>query len=411
MTSTSLPADYLERVYAGVLGKIIGVYLGRPFEGWSHERIVAELGEVDHYVHERFGMPLVVDRRRYRRHLHLPPRAGGQRHYDPDLTAAADRRSLAQLPHRTAAPSSGGAGSGNSTEHTAYLRLKDGIPAPAKRLDRPQRQDHRRADRGADLHRWLGHALPRRSGAGRRFGAPGGQRQPRWRGHLRRPGHRRHRGAGLRRDAISTRCSTPPSRFIPADSTIARLIHDVREWHAAEPTTGTRTRGHDRASDYGYDKYPGACHMVPNHALIILALLHGNDDFRRSLMIVNTAGWDTDCNAGNVGAILGIRNGLAGIDGSTRLARPGRRPALPLHRRRRPRHHRCRARDRTASSTPRRALAGAGADRAEGRAPASTSRCRAPSRAFAPARPNRWMSATAMASSRSPCATAARPLP
>jgi len=28
-----------------VLGKIIGVYLGRPFENWSHERIMAELGE------------------------------------------------------------------------------------------------------------------------------------------------------------------------------------------------------------------------------------------------------------------------------------------------------------------------------------------------------------------------------
>ena len=26
----ALPADYVERVYAGVLGKIIGVYLGRP---------------------------------------------------------------------------------------------------------------------------------------------------------------------------------------------------------------------------------------------------------------------------------------------------------------------------------------------------------------------------------------------
>ena len=30
-----IPPDYEERVYAGVLGKIIGVYLGRPFEGWS----------------------------------------------------------------------------------------------------------------------------------------------------------------------------------------------------------------------------------------------------------------------------------------------------------------------------------------------------------------------------------------
>jgi hypothetical protein len=31
-------------------------------------------------------------------------------------------------------------------------------------------------------------------------------------------------------------------------------------------------------------------------------------------MIANTSGWDTDCNSGNVGCLLGIKNGLAGID-------------------------------------------------------------------------------------------------
>jgi ADP-ribosylglycohydrolase len=55
-----LPHDYVERVYAGVLGKMIGVYLGRPFEGWPYERIAKELGEVNYYVHERFGVPLIV---------------------------------------------------------------------------------------------------------------------------------------------------------------------------------------------------------------------------------------------------------------------------------------------------------------------------------------------------------------
>ena len=39
----ALPADYVERTYAGVLGKIIGVYLGRPFEGWPYEAITEHL--------------------------------------------------------------------------------------------------------------------------------------------------------------------------------------------------------------------------------------------------------------------------------------------------------------------------------------------------------------------------------
>jgi ADP-ribosylglycohydrolase len=58
--SMPIPADYLERVYAVVLGKIIGVYLGRSFEGRTYEEIMARLGEVSYYVHEKFDAPLVV---------------------------------------------------------------------------------------------------------------------------------------------------------------------------------------------------------------------------------------------------------------------------------------------------------------------------------------------------------------
>ena len=56
----AIPTDYLEQVYAGILGKIIGVYLGRPFEGWTYERIMRELGPIRYYVNERLGKPLVV---------------------------------------------------------------------------------------------------------------------------------------------------------------------------------------------------------------------------------------------------------------------------------------------------------------------------------------------------------------
>jgi hypothetical protein len=57
---STLRSDYPERAYAGVLGKIIGVYLGRPFEGWSHRDILEKLGPIEGYVHERLGVPLVV---------------------------------------------------------------------------------------------------------------------------------------------------------------------------------------------------------------------------------------------------------------------------------------------------------------------------------------------------------------
>ena len=129
----TLPADYAERVYAGILGKIIGVYLGRPFEGWSYERIMAELGEIRYYVNHRHDLPLrnhllvVTDddisgtftflraMPDYGNSLQLKPAQIGQTW----LNYIIEKRTTLWW-----------GGLGNSTEHTAYLRLKSGIPAP-----------------------------------------------------------------------------------------------------------------------------------------------------------------------------------------------------------------------------------------------------------------------------------------
>ena len=52
--------DYQNQIYAGVLGKIIGVYLGRPVEGWSFEKIREHFGEVYYYKGHFTGAPLIV---------------------------------------------------------------------------------------------------------------------------------------------------------------------------------------------------------------------------------------------------------------------------------------------------------------------------------------------------------------
>ncbi|KPV49605.1 crystallin, partial [Kouleothrix aurantiaca] len=123
-----LPDDYPERVYAGVLGKIIGVYLGRPFEGWTYERISAELGEIWYYVHERLGQPLIVtddDITGTFTFLQALPDYGNSR----ALSAAQIGQSWLNyiLENRTIL---WWGGLGKSTEHTAFLRLSAGIPAP-----------------------------------------------------------------------------------------------------------------------------------------------------------------------------------------------------------------------------------------------------------------------------------------
>ncbi len=168
--------DYVERVYAGVLGKIIGVYLGRPFEGWEHERILAELGEIKGYVNDKVGLPLVITDDDISGTFTFV-RALEDYGYSPHLTAAQIGQTwLNYLVENKTILS--WAGLGCSTEHTAYLRLKRGIPGAAERVDRDEWAYRGRADRVADLYRRLGHARPGEPATGGRAGGQSGIGKP-----------------------------------------------------------------------------------------------------------------------------------------------------------------------------------------------------------------------------------------
>ena len=56
----------------------------------------------------------------------------------------------------------------------------------------------------------------------------------------------------------------------------------------------------------------GGVHVLPNIGIIVLSLLYGaegNDPLGRSICIAAMMGLDTDCNCGNIGAILGAQLG------------------------------------------------------------------------------------------------------
>jgi ADP-ribosylglycohydrolase len=305
----ALPADYIERTYAGVLGKTIGVYLGRPFEGWSYEAITEHLGDINYYVHEKLNVPLIVtddDITGTFSFLRALPDYGNVK----DLTPAQIGQTwLNYLIEQETILWWGGMG--NSTEHTAYLRLKSGIEAP---------HSGSIALNGKVVAEQIGAQIFIDGWA---MVAPG---DPEFAVDLaRRAGSVSHDGEAIYgaqviaameaqayvKSDINKLIDTAVS-FIPKDSIIAHMINDIREWHAKEPDW--RKARETLAERYGYHKYGGNCHMVPNHGLIIFSLLYGDDDFQKSLMIVNTSGWDTDCNSGNLGCLLGIKNGLAGLD-------------------------------------------------------------------------------------------------
>ncbi len=50
-------------------------------------------------------------------------------------------------------------------------------------------------------------------------------------------------------------------------------------------------------------------HVLPNAGIITLGLLYGQGDFEKTLCTTALFGYDTDCNVGNVGTILGVQYG------------------------------------------------------------------------------------------------------
>lgn len=306
--------DYAERVYAGVLGKVIGVYLGRPFEGWTYERIQEQLGDIEAYVHEQLNVPLIVTDDDISGTFTFA-RALADNNYDSNITA----RQIGEgwlnylIEERTIL---WWGGMGNSTEHTAYLRLKEGIPAP---------ESGAAALNGKVVSEQIGAQIFIDGWA---MVSPGDPDQAaRLAEAAARVSHDGEAVYGAIVLAVMESMAFVETdidvlldtalRYIPGDSLIRQLIDDVRSWHALEKDW--RATREQLAANYGYDKYGGNCHMVPNHGLIVHSLLHGEDDFSQTMKIINTCGWDTDCNSGNVGCLMGIKNGLSGIDHSSIL--------------------------------------------------------------------------------------------
>lgn len=302
----TLPSEYDERVYAGWLGKCIGVCFGAPLENWTYEEIRDHLGELTGYVREDRGkvfkpdddtsLPMILIR--------------ALEDYGVDVTA----QQIAETWLNYLGDQHGTlwwGGYGVSTEHTAYLNFAAGILAP-RSGSIPQN--------GAALAEQIG---------GQIFSDIWGLVAPndpaRAADLAAKASSVSHDGSGidggrfiaaLVSAAFSER---NPGRLIEAglkqvrhDGEYARVIRTMVDFHAGNPGDWRAAFAYLKAH-FGYDRYPGSVHIIPNAGVVALALLYGQGDFSRTIQIANMCGWDTDCNVGNVGAIMGTALGLDSI--------------------------------------------------------------------------------------------------
>jgi len=96
---------------------------------------------------------------------------------------------------------------------------------------------------------------------------------------------------------------------IPTDSTYAAVVRAVLEQHAKDPNDWRACRD-ILGREWGYDRYPGVCHIIPNAGITAMGMAYGAGDLCRTVEIATMGAWDTDCNAGNAGAVIGTFEGV-----------------------------------------------------------------------------------------------------
>lgn len=311
MTDT-MKETYIEKIYAGWLGKIIGIRMGAPVEGWTYERIRKVYGELN-------GYPV-----KYRRFAADDDSNGPMfllRAVEPQKKAENLRAQDIADALLNYAPFEHGffwwGGYGIFTEHTAYLNLRNGIRAP---------QSGSILQNGSTVAEQIGGQIFIDTWG---LAAPG---NPDLAARLAKEAASvTHDGNGIYGGVYVAACISAAFvkqdireimetglSYIPSDCQYARTIKAVMDYHIREKEKGWRSCFGYVSANFGYDKYPGNCHIIPNGAVMALAMLYGEGDFARTLNICNMCGWDTDCNTGNVGTILGVKNGLEGIPANLR---------------------------------------------------------------------------------------------
>ena len=295
-------------IYSGVLGKIIGVYLGRPVEGWSYEKIQKRFGDVKRFVHHDLGNEIIEP------DDDISGTFGFIRNLENnnDITYEniSDYWRNILIENKTIF---WWGGLFRSTEHTAYYRLKQGYDAPM-----------------SGSYKLNGKICSTQIGS-QIFIDGYGLINP---NNPLKAYEMAIKQASVSHDLIAKKMAGyiasleaivfEEKDIIKALRKANEIVNDEEiENYVEEMITlcSQKDMDYHKAHDYIEEKYPyskfgGVCPVQTNFLVIIVSLLLGQNNFLDAISIAASIGYDTDCNAGNVGCIEGIRLGINAINAS-----------------------------------------------------------------------------------------------
>lgn len=300
----------LEKLYAGLIGMDAGMRLGAPVENpfWTYERLQSYYGDIRGYLREQryytadddVNGPLIF------------VRALADNAMPETLTSEAVGETWLNYTRRGMGMFWWG-GEDASTEHRAYMNLRRGVKAPRSGSIGENGKTAAEQIGGqifADAWGLICPGDPARASALAAAAASVS-----------------HDGSGVDGARFMAACIaaayTASSldevldtglRFLPEKSDYRCVVETVRAYHRAHPAEADfRACRAMIAREFREEAYPGGYHIVPNAGICILAMLYGKGDLGRSIEISVMCGYDTDCNASNIGTILGVLGGLDGV--------------------------------------------------------------------------------------------------
>ena len=295
----------VEQIYAGWLGKAVGIRYGAPVEMWSAEQIAEKFAGKEGYF---------VDYRDFA----ADDDSNGPIFFYKGFADCPDSKNVTSAEIGEGwlnyAPYLHGfywwGGYGVSTEHTAYLNMTRGILPPRS---------------GSMLQN--GKLMAEQIG-GQIFSDVWGLIYP---GEYvaaadlaEKASRVSHDGNGVYGGRFVAACISAAFTAksvgeilraalstIPEESDYAKMTKELLRIYR-EGGTQAECFAYIRKR-YWKEDFGGNCHIIPNAAIMVMAMLYGEGNFEKTLKIANYSGFDTDCNVGNLGAIFGVFCGLDSI--------------------------------------------------------------------------------------------------